>query len=113
MQGKNAEIIYNNESLGRYVGKIFKGMPHGYGVKNWPGGKSYQGNWHRGKMHGNGELIISENESFTGEFRYGLPWGLGIRKWMNGDYFEGEYIKGYQQGSGLFISKLQGWKYDG
>jgi hypothetical protein len=103
--GKNAEIIYNNEVLGRYQGKIYKGLPHGYGVKTWPGGKSYQGNWHRGKMHGNGELIITENESYTGEFKFGLPWGLGIRKWQNGDYFEGEYVKGYQQGSGLFISK--------
>ena len=56
-------------------------------------------------MHGNEGLIITDNESFTGEFRFGLPWGLGIRKWQNGDYFEGEYVKGYQQGSGLFISK--------
>ena len=113
LTGKNAEIIYNNEILGKFQGKIQKGLPHGYGVKTWPAGKSYQGNWFRGKMHGNGELIISENESFTGEFRFGLPWGLGIRKWQNGDYFEGEYVKGYQQGSGLFISKQQGWKYDG
>ena len=64
-------------------------------------------------MHGNGELVLDENESFTGEFRFGLPWGLGIRKWCNGDYYEGEYAKGYQQGSGLFISREQGWKYDG
>ena len=111
--GKNAEILYANPKLGRYIGKIAKGIPHGYGVKTWPDGKKYQGNWCRGKMHGNGELIIADNESFTGEFRFGLPWGLGIRKWANGDYYEGEYSKGYQQGSGLFISREQGWKYDG
>ena len=46
-------------------------------------------------MHGNGELMLEENESFTGEFKFGLPWGLGIRKWKNGDYYEGEYHKGY------------------
>jgi len=111
--GKNAEILFAKESMGRYIGKMVKGLPHGYGVKTWPDGKKYQGNWQRGKMHGNGELLISEGESFTGEFRFGLPWGLGIRKWANGDYYEGEYCKGYQQGSGLFISRDQGWKYDG
>ena len=46
-------------------------------------------------MHGKGELIIGEGESYTGEFKQGLPWGLGIRKWYNGDYYEGEYFKGF------------------
>jgi len=41
--GKNAEIIYNNEELGRFKGKISGGLPHGFGVKNWPDGKRYQG----------------------------------------------------------------------
>ena len=113
LTGKNAEIIFQKDTMGRYVGKIAKGLPHGFGVKTWPDGKRYQGSWNRGKMHGKGELIIGEGESYTGEFRNGLPWGLGIRKWANGDYYEGEYTKGFQQGSGLFISNDQGWKYDG
>ena len=93
---KNVEIVYNNDKSGIYKGKIAKGLPNGYGVKAWTDNKRYQGNWHRGKMHGNGELVIADNESFTGEFKFGLPWGLGIRKWANGDYYEGEYVKGYQ-----------------
>ena len=76
LSGKNAEILFAKESMGRYIGKIHKGVPHGYGVKVWPDGKKYQGNWIKGKMHGNGELLISEGESFTGEFKFGLPWGL-------------------------------------
>ena len=31
-------------------------------MKIWPEGKSYQGHWQKGKMHGNGELVITENE---------------------------------------------------
>lgn len=81
-----------------------RGIPNGFGVKTWPDGKRYQGSWSKGRMHGKGELIIGEGESYTGEFKFGLPWGLGIRKWSNGDYYEGEYSKGFQQGSGLFIS---------
>ena len=46
-------------------------------------------------MHGNGELHLAENESYTGEFKFGLPCGLGIRKWETGDYYEGEYLKGF------------------
>ena len=56
--GKNVEIIYQNDKSGRYKGKIAKGLPHGYGVKQWPDDKRYQGNWYKGKMHGNGELVI-------------------------------------------------------
>ena len=96
MVGKNAEIVFAKENMGRYVGKISKGLPHGFGVKTWPDGKKYQGYWLKGKMHGKGELIISEGDSYTGEFSNGLPWGLGIRKWANGDYYEGEYFRGYQ-----------------
>lgn len=43
--GKNAEILFAKESMGRYIGKMVKGLPHGYGVKTWPDGKKYQGNW--------------------------------------------------------------------
>lgn len=93
---KNVQIVYNTDKSGVYQGKIAKGLPHGYGVKTWADDKRYQGNWYKGKMHGNGELVIAQNESFTGEFKFGLPWGLGIRKWANGDYYEGEYVKGYQ-----------------
>lgn len=45
LAGKNAEILFAKESMGRYIGKMFKGVPHGYGVKSWPDGKKYQGNW--------------------------------------------------------------------
>ena len=41
LSGKNAEILFPNESMGRYIGKIHKGVPHGYGVKVWPDGKKY------------------------------------------------------------------------
>jgi hypothetical protein len=95
LYGKNATII-SLQYQTQYFGKIYKGLPHGYGVKTWPDGKKYKGNWNRGKMHGNGELSLGNvNELFSGEFKHGLPWGLGIRKWANGDYYEGEYFKGY------------------
>lgn len=70
---KNAEISYPQEQMGKYIGKIQKGLPHGYGVKTWPDGKKYQGQWLVGKMHGKGELIIGEKESFIGEFVNGIP----------------------------------------
>ena len=38
---KNAEIVYPKENMGRDIGKIQKGLPHGYGVKTWPDGKKY------------------------------------------------------------------------
>jgi hypothetical protein len=41
LTGKNAEIVFEKEHLGRYVGKIMRGIPNGFGVKTWPDGKRY------------------------------------------------------------------------
>lgn len=38
--GRNASI-YSPVSGLRYTGKIYKGVPHGYGVKTWKDGKRY------------------------------------------------------------------------
>ena len=77
--GKNAEILYASCKEEKYIGKIFRGLPHGYGVKTWKDGRKYQGNWVKGRMQGNVEMIYPEGDSFTGEFKNGVPWGLGIK----------------------------------
>ena len=41
LNGKNAIIVASNGM--KYSGKIQKGLPHGFGIKQWPDGKRYQG----------------------------------------------------------------------
>lgn len=109
----HGQIIYQDGTV--FNGQVFKNKPDGFGEKKWPraSGKSYKGYWIKGKMHGKGELVISEGEIYIGEFRAGFPNGKGIRKWINGDLYEGIYVNGFQQGKGMFISTEQGWKYEG
>ena len=73
-----------------------KGKPNGYGEKDWPQqGKKYKGYWVKGKMHGKGQLKLSEGDTYIGDFKNGFPNGRGIRKLDNGDFYEGDYVNGF------------------
>jgi hypothetical protein len=39
LTGKNAIIVASNGM--KYSGRITKGLPHGFGIKQWPDGKRY------------------------------------------------------------------------
>ena len=34
----------------------------------WPNGKQYEGEWHLGKMHGQGSLILPNGKKYEGYF---------------------------------------------
>ena len=42
-----------------------------------------------------GELVMSQNEVYFGEFTNGYPCGYGTRKWPNGDIYEGDFKNGF------------------
>ena len=41
LTGKNAIIVASNGM--KYSGKIQQGLPNGFGIKQWPDGKRYEG----------------------------------------------------------------------
>ena len=38
-----------------YVGAVRNGVPHGKGVKTWPNGHRYEGDWNNGEREGKGD----------------------------------------------------------
>lgn len=42
-----------------------------------PTGKQYTGEWLQGKYHGQGKLVLSNHDSFIGNFRFGKYEGYG------------------------------------
>ncbi|OMJ87789.1 hypothetical protein SteCoe_10436 [Stentor coeruleus] len=55
------------DKTGVYSGELKNGIPHGYGIKFYKSGLSYEGNWNNGAKHGRGEIKIN-GCSFDGEF---------------------------------------------
>jgi hypothetical protein len=61
-----------------YRGEYFNDKKHGDGIFLWPNGKSYDGNWDKGKQHGIGYYIDSKKG-----FRKKGEWKHGKRvKWL-------------------------------
>ena len=66
-------------------------MCHGNGVKSWPDGRVYTGDWHLNQMHGQGHFIYADKSEFTGEFVAGKRHGAGKYKTANGITQEGNW----------------------
>lgn len=57
-----------------YEGNWSRGEMHGDGIFTWPNGFCYQGPWFRGRRHGNGKILNREGFS------------IQTGKWVNGRY---------------------------
>ena len=73
----------------QYEGELKKSVPHGQGTKKFHLDdekqinqyKEYKGSWVHGRIEGIGELIMTQGESYQGEFVNGFPHGHGKRTW--------------------------------
>ncbi|XP_053546327.1 MORN repeat-containing protein 1 [Bombina bombina] len=120
-----------------YVGEIKKQLRHGYGLYVY--GNTffrYEGEWRRGKKHGQGKLFFkdgsyyegdfmdgeitgnglrywaSSGNTYSGEFENGELHGHGVMQYKNGGTYEGEFVFGIREGHGLLVDQ-EGQKYSG
>ena len=63
-------------------------------------GQTYRGEWHRGKMHGQGILNYPPpgGGMYEGEFHDGRRHGQGTRTYPDGSRYEGEWVNGKKHG---------------
>ena len=87
-------------------------LPHGYGIKNFSDGDSYEGDFHHGFFHGQGIYKYMNGSFFEGQFKNGLTHGLGYYKDIGGGTFQGEFSMGCKKGHGwayYFCNDLKTW----
>ena len=64
-----AQIVIKEGSWGRYEGEMNQdGQRHGQGVKSWPSGKRYVGEFRNLLFHGHGTMTYPDGRVESGQF---------------------------------------------
>ena len=94
--------VYQNLNASTYLGDTNQwGEPHGSGLKTFPTGDTYTGEWSRGEYHGRGRFVSALGDSYDGDFKFGMFNGKGLLTFANGCRFEGEFADN-EEVSGIF-----------
>lgn len=80
---------------------------NGRGVRDWLGRVFYEGEWKGSDYHGNGHLIETNGDEYTGEFRNGRRHGWGkVIQSSTGDIYEGTWEDSKMHGQGKLVEKV-------
>ena len=82
------------------------------GVHTCPNGKTYDGEWKDGKMHGKGVHTCPDGNKYDGEWKDGKRHGKGVHTCPDGLKYDGEWKDGKRHGNGVHTCP-EGLKYDG
>ncbi|KAL0404819.1 UNVERIFIED_CONTAM: hypothetical protein Sradi_2122700 [Sesamum radiatum] len=66
-------------------------LKHGYGVKEFANGDSYEGEWSRGSQEGQGKYQWKNGNCYVGEWKNGKICGKGKMVWTNGNSYDGNW----------------------
>ena len=103
---KNLYKIYGKFNFKKYEKKNQEKYTISLGLyQNNSGNLFYEGEWHKGKMHGKGKLFFSDGRYYEGFLKNGKINGRGVLRLANGDIFDGEFYKGVAKGPGTLIKK--------
>lgn len=103
--GNNAEhriVHYDDGSM--YEGQVVDGIRHGEGT-NKSGSDQYTGQWEADQQHGTGKQTWNDGRSYEGQFSRGRFSGLGKMAWQSAKgimTYEGEYVEDLKHGNGKF-----------
>ena len=96
-----------------FNGVFENGEITGYGVRVWPNGSEYKGEWKNGEKHGNGTFENhSTGESYVGDWYMNVRQGGGKWTKANKEIIEGEFKNNQPQGQ-VSIRKANGDLYMG
>ncbi len=83
-----------------------------FGVRKWPGGDQYVGEWQNNGTHGQGTFTFANGDKHVGEFKDDKPNGQGTYIHTSGSKYVGEYKDGKRNGQGTYTSAT-GYRYVG
>jgi clan AA aspartic protease (TIGR02281 family) len=84
----------------QYVGEWRDGKPNGQGTHTNPNGDKNVGEFRDGKLSERGRFTRPNGDKYVGEFRDGTPNGQGTATNRNGDQYVGEWRDGELNGQG-------------
>ena len=74
--------------------------------------RSYEGNFRKGRKHGQGTFTWADGGRYEGQFYEGKKQGLGAYVWANGSKYEGQWHEDEMHGDGTFTA-ASGWCFKG
>lgn len=85
-------------------------MLNGHGVMEWNDGSRYEGSWHNGLRHGEGNLLYSSADTkgrvrYIGEWDKNLRSGTGLQVWKDGSEYDGSWKNDNRNGYGSYTWK--------
>lgn len=119
---------------GSYIGEFRNGSPDGHGkitlsnghqfdgqwldgklhrgVKTWPDGSRYVGQFLNYMAHGEGEVRYANGQRYEGQFLNDKRHGHGTFTWPDGSRYEGQWANDKRNGVGTYTSP-DGYRYVG
>ncbi|KAK7919824.1 hypothetical protein WMY93_011108 [Mugilogobius chulae] len=111
-QGKGA-IYYNQDKTSWYKGDWVVNKIEGFGVRRYPSGNIYQGEWMNNLRHGEGKMQWFLNgQQYEGTWYNGIQHGYGKHTWIltredgsrysQSNQYVGDFVNGKRHGQGTF-----------
>jgi len=85
---------------------------HGTDTYTWSDGTTYNGEWKKNKINGEGSLVYANGDKYIGKFVNNEKNGKGTFTWSNGEIYKGDWVGDKASGSGIYTFK-NGDVYDG
>jgi len=116
---RHGEGTYKSGS-DQYTGQWEADQQHGKGRQTWNDGRSYEGQFLRGRFSGVGKMSWQSAKgimTYEGEYVDDLKHGNGKFCWPDGRVYEGDWLRGKRHGRGAFITakgeyKIGHWAED-
>lgn len=89
-----------------HVGDFLNGQMTGRGRREWVDGRSYEGDWQDGEMHGRGAWTNAvTDETYDGDFVANQRHGRGTLKLSSGDIYDGDFSRHKYHGRGAYLKE--------
>ena len=100
-ESTNAKFSVSGYS--QYTGEFQKGEITGVGKRSWADGRSYEGSFLNGEMHGKGKWVNRlGTERYDGEFVENKRHGYGALT-IGTDTYRGEFVRNQMHGTGTYM----------
>ncbi|XP_031691132.1 radial spoke head 10 homolog B isoform X8 [Oncorhynchus kisutch] len=106
-------IYYNQEATSWYEGELVNNNREGWGVRCYPSGNLYEGQWRNNVRHGEGRMRwLQLGQQYSGIWENGVQHGQGTHTWFlrrvtGSQYplrneYTGDFVQGLRHGQGSF-----------